>query len=416
MKIVIRPLLKNKNFLYLWLSQLSSQIAVNTLTFLIILRVFQATGSTIASSLVWVTFIVPAIVFGPFAAAVTDIFDRKTILMVTNLMQAVIIFAYAFLFTRYLFLSYGIVFIYAFFNLFYIPAELASVPRLVKEKDLPFANGLSLLTYQVGIILGYGISGAFSLLVGFRTSFLLASGLLFFALASVSLLPTIKPHKDSKNLEKGASAFFVRVFEGYYFIKENKDVLLAFILVVSLQVALAIMMVNLPIMAREIVRVEPSLAGLFIVLPAGLGAAIGALFIPRLLGKWRKKTLIENSLLLLSFVILVVAIFVPEIAVFARPLIAPFFFLAAGMLFVGVFIPAQTYLQIVTPSDLMGRVFGNTWFITTAATVLPVLFSATITELFGIRQLLLVMGVLTLTLFAFSKRFGNNWIMRGNYE
>jgi MFS family permease len=399
----LKAIFKNKDFLYLWISQFTSQVAVNTLTFLIILQIFNATGSAIASSLVWVTFIIPAVLFGPFAAAFADMVDKKAMLMFTNLFQGLTILIYAFLFQDYLYLAYGVVFTYSFFNQFYIPAELASLPMLVKKENLASANGLFLITYQLGIIVGYGLSGAFSQLVGFRTSFLVAAGLLFAALASVSLLPKLK-EVEKKTLEKGVSLFFNRVAEGYHFIRQNKNVFSAFVIVVTLQVSLAIIMVNLPLMAREILGVSPSLAGLFIVLPAGLGAVLGAIIVPRLLIKWRKKKMIENSLLLTSAVVWSIVLLVPETALFLRPLITSALSLLVGISFVGIYIPAQTYMQVATPEMLMGRVFGNTWFITTVATVLPVLFSATVSEIFGVRQMFFLLGTLTLGMYFLAKR------------
>ena len=61
MKEEIAAALKNKHFLLLWSSQFLSQVAVNVMTFLLILKTFSETGSTIASSMVWVVFILPAI-------------------------------------------------------------------------------------------------------------------------------------------------------------------------------------------------------------------------------------------------------------------------------------------------------------------------------------------------------------------
>jgi MFS family permease len=75
-------------------------------------------------------------------------------------------------------------------------------------------------------------------------------------------------------------------------------------------------------------------------------------------------------------------------------------FLIVGFTVVGVLVPSMTYLQEETPEKLLGRVFGNFWFLTTVVTVLPVLFSATITDLLGIRWLLIILSFITILIMA----------------
>lgn len=114
-----RPLSKNFKFLYLWASQILSQLTIYVMNFLLLLRLFEKTGSTIATSFLWVAYALPAILIGPFAAA-----SHRTSL----------------------FLIYGVALAYSFLNQFYVPAELATLPSVVKKKVLPHANGLFFLT------------------------------------------------------------------------------------------------------------------------------------------------------------------------------------------------------------------------------------------------------------------------------
>jgi len=50
----------------------------------------------------------------------------------------------------------------------------------------------------------------------------------------------------------------------------------------SIQAGLAIVITNLPSMATEILHISVSLSGISIVVPAGIGALIGSIYIPRL--------------------------------------------------------------------------------------------------------------------------------------
>ena len=84
-------------------------------------------------------------------------------------------------------------------------------------------------------------------------------------------------------------------------------------------------------------------------------------------------------------------------------MVGVFFFAGAGVVVVSILIPSISYLQQATPKELLGRVFGNFWFLTTLVTILPIVFSGTITEIFGVGFLLLVVSGLSFGGLIFSK-------------
>jgi len=114
-------LVKNSNFVYVWISQIFSQLTINIMNFLLLIGLFAKTQSAIATSFLWVSYSLPAILVGPVAAASADMIDRRKILMISNLLQALTILSFAFLHETRFFLIYGVVFIYSFLNQFYVP-------------------------------------------------------------------------------------------------------------------------------------------------------------------------------------------------------------------------------------------------------------------------------------------------------
>src|SRR3990167_7049160 len=101
-----KPLIRNSKFVYVWISQILSQLTIYIMNFLLITTLFNRTGSAIATSLLWVSYALPAIVVGPFGAAITDMVDRRKVLMITNLLQSLVIFLYALNYTKGIFLLY----------------------------------------------------------------------------------------------------------------------------------------------------------------------------------------------------------------------------------------------------------------------------------------------------------------------
>lgn len=410
-----KSILRNSNFISLWTSQLLSQVTINIMNFLLLLKLFEGTGSTIATSFLWVAYSLPAIIVGPFAAATIDMVDRRKTLIWTNFFQAVTIFLYALSHEYSLFLLYGVAMIYSLINQFYVPAEQASLPSIVSKSQLPQANGFFFLTQQAAIILGFGFAGIMARLLGFELSLYLCAIFIFTAFLSVTMLPDMKP-RDSvpANFERALRKFFQRIIDGYIFIKDNRAILAPFLILIGLQVMTAVIIVNAPLMATQILKIQVETVGLLMVVPAGLGAALSSLSTPKFMKRGvRKRVIIETNFILLALSLvgfsLVVPLFVPNIIRILGGFIAVFL---SGYAFVGIVIPSQTFLQEKTPGGYRGRVFGNFWFLVTVATVIPVIISGTVSELFGIKTLLTVLGLLTFVSFLAIKKYGTGVISK----
>lgn len=409
-----KPLIKNSKFIYIWVSQILSQLTINIMNFLLLLRLFAITGSAIAISLLWVAYALPAILIGPIAAASVDMVDRRKMLMITNFLQALTIFTYAFLHETRFFLLYGVAFLYSFLNQFYVPAEAASIPGVVPKKHLAYANGLFFITQQGVLVVGFGIAGALNQFLGFTNSLYLCALFLFLAFISVSFLPKFEALEGvPRNLEEAIVRFFTRISEGYHFIKGQRWILFPFLLLIALQISAAMVVVNIPVMAKELLKISANSVGTLLVVPAGLGAALGGFIVPKLLrGGLRKKSVIEYAFILLGFITLALGFIVPELGTLRVAAGALSAFLI-GLGIVGVVIPSQTFLQEATPGGMRGRVFGNFWFLVTVATILPVVFSATLIEILGVRSLFLILGALAFFGLVFSKRYGQKIIEHG---
>lgn len=393
-----------KNFKLLWTSQILSQITVNMMNFLLLARLFETTGSTIATSLLWVSYALPSIFFGPIGASIVDLISRRKILMVTNFLQSLVIFLYIFSQQYSVFLLFAVVMAYSFLNQFYVPAESASLPTFVNKNKLAKANSIFFLTQQLSLVIGFGFAGIIQKLVGFEGALIICASALFIAFLSVYKLPNVSPTKKlPDNFEDLMKIFFDHIIEGYKFIKGNKTVLYPLSLLFVIQVGLAIVTVNLPIIAKEILHTSIAYVGLLIVVPAGVGAIIGSIIITKLIkNKWRKVKIINTGLGLLGISVLGL--------IFGNVFTAPLFVILVGIGFIGVNIPTLTHLQEVTPVWLRGRVFGNLWFIITLATIFPIIFSGVISEFFGIKTLLTIMSFGVILILVYSLRSGQKLI------
>jgi MFS family permease len=408
-------LLKNKNFTYIWISQMTSQITINILNYLLLFRLFERTGSAIATSLLWVAYALPGLLVGPFASASVDVIPKRKMLMWTNVLQALTVLFFSFIHQNSIFLLYGLALTYSFLNQFYVPAELATLPTVVKKKNLPHANSLFFITQQGALIVGFGMAGILQRYFGFNGVLYLASALLLVAYASVSLLPEMKIEiKLSEKFEDAVAEFFDSIVMGYRFIKDNDYILKPFLLMIGVNLTLFIVTVNLPVIVTQLLKFDLNSAGVMLVVPAGAGAGLAAVNMPKQLRRGRRKVdIIERSLFAIALSLFVLIFIVSEATSFYRIIFSIIDMAFLGYYFIGVLIPVQTFIQEKTPEKLRGRVFGNYWFLITAATVFPVILSGTLVEIFGSKILLFLIAAIYIASFLFVRSRGRSFIKDG---
>lgn len=392
------------NFYKLWISQILSQVTLNMMNFLLLTRIFQITGSTIATSFLWVSYALPTIFFGPIGAGVVDLISRRKTLIITNLLQSLVVFLYIFGYNISVFLLFTVVILYSFLNQFYVPAENASLPSLVSKDKLAKANSLFFLTQQLALVVGFGFAGIVRNLIGFQGALIVCAISLFIAFLSVSFLPNLKPRKEiPEKFEELMRVFFDHIINGYKFIQNRKSIFYPLSLLFTIQAGLAIIVANLPVIANEILFVSTDFVGLLIVVPAGIGATIGSILVTRLIKQgWRKKKIIDIGLALLGTSVFSL--------VFAKIVLVSILILFVGMGFIFVNIPTVTFLQEVTPTWFRGRVFGNLYFLITLITILPIIFSGVISEFFGVKTLLTILSLGVILILMFSLKQGQKLV------
>lgn len=383
---------RNRDFRFLWSSQGLSQISLNFINFVMAIRIYEKTGSTLAVSFLWIFYYLPSFFLGPFSGFFVDLWSRRKILLYTNLLQSMTVFMLLFAHERVYFI-YAIVFLYSLLNLFYNPAEAASIPWLVKKPDLSFANSLFLLTSQTSLIFGLGASGILMRLFGKDNPIWIAAVSLFLAAVVVYFLPHDQP--DHQNWTKSFSQFFGKIKAGYSFIKNKRIILFPIIFLASFQVFVVVLGVTIPSFSTEILKIEMQDSGPLLIVPLGLGALTGTFFMTKLSEKIRKKTLIKNGLgvifVILLFFSLLLSRFGSYKAIVAIPLM--YFVGTSGFFCV---IPSLTLVQENTPSFLRGRVYGTLSFFSNMITLPFLLFTASLVDLLGVRTFVFLISLFVL--------------------
>lgn len=175
----------------LWLAQAVSLIGDwFTLIALSVIVSAATGGSGLAVSGLLLVQILPSVLVGPFGGVLADRFDRKRLLVASDLARAAIVLLFLFAAPPgRLPLLYVLAFLHFSVSTVFEPARSALLPRLVQGEDLVAATTLSTVTWSVMTALGAVLGGVVLAAVGMRTAFLVDS-LTF--LASAALLGPIR--------------------------------------------------------------------------------------------------------------------------------------------------------------------------------------------------------------------------------
>ena len=164
-----KQLLQNRNFLLLWAGHVISAFgdALTNLTLLILVNAL--TGSTAAIATMTILLAIPQVTIGLLGGVYADRWDRKRILLVSDLARGVLVLGFLFVDSaERLWLLYALAFVQASVGTIDNPARGAILPQVVPKEGLLAANSLN----QTGNLLAMVLGGvAAGVLVGFSDSY-----------------------------------------------------------------------------------------------------------------------------------------------------------------------------------------------------------------------------------------------------
>src|SRR5437764_5859703 len=149
-----RGLLRNRAFLAIWGAQILSQTAANAVTSALIILVAELTHSNTSSSLLILLAVLPAVLFGVAGGVLVDRVDRRLVLVITNTLRAATIIPLL-LFGTSTTVVYLVNFLVATVTIFFVPAEAATIPAIVRKRELMVANSLFTFTFNGAFLVGF---------------------------------------------------------------------------------------------------------------------------------------------------------------------------------------------------------------------------------------------------------------------
>lgn len=393
-------------FRTLWAAQLCSQLGFAMLLFVLALRVYELTGSNAAVSGLFLTFGVPAVVFGIAAGAIVDHLDKRIVLMTADISRALLVLLF-FLFPGILPVMYLVSFIMAIITQFYVPAEAPTIPRLVPLELLVTANSLFSFTYYSSLGLGSIIAGPVLRLFGSHAVFLLIAALFALAAWFASHLPREigkNTHLPSPTLAKiihVSQAVGVSMRDGLQYVKSSPAIAEAILLLTGTQVVLALLGTLGPGFADRVLEIDIRDASIFITGPVVLGIIFGALWVGNVGERISVRKLIQTGITAAGILLILIALTVrlKRVALFAwfyvDPIILPiefFLFFLLGLANSMLDVPANSSLQKEAGGSMRGRVYGLLTAAVGGVGMLPIVFTGLIADVIGPGKVIFALG------------------------
>ncbi len=351
-----RLIRRNSQFRRLWSAQIVSELGDWFYSVAVYDLVLRLTGSAQLIGAAVLLQILPFSLMGPTAGAVNDRLSRKTVMIASDLVRALIVLGMIGISSRellwVLFLLLGAEMATA---AFFEPARTAVIPNIVSEGQVLTANALSSATWSFNLAVGAGVGGYVVHYLGRNSAFVINSISFVASAFLIARVRVVEPHLEAHGPLRWMDILGLEpIVEGVRYVK--RDLRLTSLLFLKFGLGLiSANLVLLPLMGEREFHVAGAgvlgMSTLFMM--RGVGAICGPLLAGRLAGSSQPRM---RRGMLLGFI--AVGVFyllfsrAPTLALASACVVGAH----AGASVVWVF--STTLLQLNTEDRFRGRVFA----------------------------------------------------------
>jgi MFS family permease len=368
-----------RDFRLVWGSGVLAALAVQVRNVTGIYQVYQLTGSPFQLGLTGFLQALPFVVFGLFAGAVADVFDRKKLLLATIFLQLVPSLTLGLLTVTgaiqvwhiYVFTLLG-----AFVEVFNWPARSALIPRLVPQTILMNAVTLNTMIIQTSFLLGPAIGGVLIDRTGLAPAYFWSAAMIVPALFAI---PAVRRSGEPEGVRRRVN--LRSIVEGVEFIWIQRIILSLFLLDFGVTL-FGFYRPILPIFAADVFKTGASGLGALYAAPSA-GSLIGSIAL-LMMGNIRRKGIA---------VVVAAMLFGASLALLG---LAQWFWLAVAIvIFLGIADSVsvairRTVVQLLAPDEMLGRASSLITVFAQATNGLGALLAGAAAQAIGVTNTLLI--------------------------
>lgn len=377
----MKSLAKNKGYMTLMSAQAISSIG----DWLSIVAIITLVGLKWNALPIEVSFIilclaVPMALLGPVAGIVADRLSRKTIMIASDVIRAGLILILTI--ASELWMVYVILFATGLFSAVFIPAKNGKLKEVVPEEDMKGAMSITSMIDSSTKVLGPLISGVLVAAFGAQQVFIIDSATFIVSAVLLLFLPNaIKVDSSEEAEEEKQESFKKEFIQGLSFIKASRFMVIGLLLMGISLLILQLSDSQLIVLLRELTTASPDLFGYMVT-----GSGLGMFFAGFLLAK--KTDYAAYPLMLLGVCGIGLSFGIMGILTYydlSYSIIwAPALGFTAGFSASLIFVPFQATVQVETPVNMTGRVFGVINSVMTTATIIGPLLGGWMATVIGI--------------------------------
>jgi MFS family permease len=382
----------NGSFSALWAGQLISLFGDRLNQIALVAVVLISTGSILASGLVFFAATLPNLLLSPIAGTFVDRWDRKEVMIVSDILRAAIVLLMPVVAISNVILVYPLVFLLTSISVFFRPARVAILPRIVPEEDLLSANSALWVGETIADVVGYPLAAAFVAVLGSAVplAFWVDSATYIASAALISTIVVAAAAPSGEETGRG-EGFLAEFAAGWQFLRRETVLLANTLQGVAGQFSLGITIALTP----AFVEATFSDSGFqwqtvygFLEAGIGLGNLIGGFAIGLVGTRFAK-----GRMVIVGYAAWGLAVFLFALSGNVGAALGLSFGQGvANMIFV---IPSQTLFQERTPAALMGRVVGFRFALVGGSTTIAMAIGAIFGELLGAAPVIAAFGLLT---------------------
>lgn len=355
---------RNPNFRYLWWGNVVSLLGdwFNLLASAAL--VTELTNSGVAISYLFLVRFLPQFLFSPLAGVIADRYDRKMIMIVTDLLRAVIVLGFLLIRSAdQLWLFYLLTAIQFMLSAMFVPARAAALANVVDKKDLVVANALDSFTWSTMLALGSFLGGVIAALFGNQVAFMMDA--LTFLLSAWLISRIIMPKQEVTSASSTGGGWFEFIGGMRYLwiyplllvislVKAAGSFVWGAINVIEVSYADHVYPLTNTLFTQWMSIEDGGTATLgLIYVASGLGTGLGPLLMRRWLGDATKRLMIGISV---GFSLNAIGIFMLGLVNTLPAYLGATFVRTFGTGTIWVF--SAVLLQVMVPDKVKGRVFG----------------------------------------------------------
>ena len=387
MNIKDSVILKNKSFMKLWSSYTISKFGSSLSFFAIMVYIYSKTGRAVDVGFYTLAGAVASIVSGPFIGTLVDKYNKKRLMIISNIINAILIAGV--IFVKNYYEIYIITFLMTIAGNLSVSSRMSVMPEITSEKDLVAANSfISVSSFTINI-LGPVAAGMLVAYVGSYITFVLDS-ISYILGAVIIYFIGLSPTAVVKNKEKN---YLADLSKGIKYIFTNETLKFYGILGIFYRIFLGMILHLMLAFVTKYLHGSTGDYGIIMSM-AGVGGIIGSYCAKVLNNKFAINDIFGYGLILLGFGYILFSLN----SLFALSIVL---YLLINVVLYSTIINIHVNVQKITPKDIIGHVFASVGTIFSPFSLISMGLGSVLADIIGVQRIILISAVLYFALSVF---------------